>query len=90
MGGGFTDLDSLLHADGPQDLMDRLSTLNSLGNQNTEALFRFKVAEQVAKVAKKAADDAKIAQQLATDKVAKAKAIADQARADQQIGRAHV
>ena len=77
MGGGFTDLDSLLHADGPQDLMDRLSTLNSLGNQNTEALFRFKVAEQVAKVAKKAADDAKIAQQVATDKVAK-------------IGRAHV
>ena len=84
MGGGFTDLDSLLHADGPQDLMDRLSTLYSLGNQNTEALFRFKVAEQVAKVAKKAADDAKIAQQVATDKVAKAKAIADQARADQQ------
>ncbi len=23
MGGGFTDLDSLLHSDGPQDLMDR-------------------------------------------------------------------
>ena len=84
MGGGFTNLDSLLHSDGPQDLMDRLSTLDSLGNQNTEALFRFKVAEQVAKAAKKAADDAKIAQQIATEKVAKAKAIADQARAEQQ------
>ncbi|NDE51216.1 MAG: NlpC/P60 family protein, partial [Actinobacteria bacterium] len=45
MGGGFTDLDSLLHSDGPQDLMDRLSTLDSLGKQNTQALFRFKAAE---------------------------------------------
>ena len=45
MGGGFTNLDSILHADGPQDLMDRLSTLDSLGKQNTEALFRFKAAE---------------------------------------------
>ena len=33
MGGGFTDLDSILHSDGPQDLMDRLSTLDSLGDQ---------------------------------------------------------
>ena len=27
MGGGFTDLDSLLKSDGPQDLADRLTTL---------------------------------------------------------------
>ena len=84
MGGGFTDLDSLLQADGPQDLMDRLSTLDSLGKQNTEALFRFKAAEQVAKDAKIAADTAKAKQQAATEKVAKAKAEADDAKAKQQ------
>ena len=84
MGGGFTNLDSILHADGPQDLMDRLSTLDSLGKQNTEALFRFKAAEQVAKEAKALADAAKIKQQIATDKVAKAKAIADDAKTKQQ------
>ena len=85
MGGGFTNLDSILHADGPQDLMDRLSTLDSLGKQNTEALFRFKAAEQIAKAAKQAADDAKAKQQAATEKVAKAKALADDARTKQQL-----
>ena len=55
MGGGFTDFDSLLHSDGPQDLMDRLSTLDSLGTQNSQALFRFKKAEEVAREAKKEA-----------------------------------
>ena len=84
MGGGFTDLDSLLHSDGPQDLMDRLSTLDSLGKQNTQALFRFKAAEAAAREAKKVADAAKLAQQVATEKVAKAKAEADKARAAQQ------
>ncbi len=84
MGGGFTDLDSLLHSDGPQDLMDRLSTLNNLGEQNTTALFRFKTAEQVAKEAKKKADAAKIAQEAATKKVEAAKIEADAARNAQQ------
>ncbi|MEY3736885.1 MAG: hypothetical protein RLZZ251_601 [Actinomycetota bacterium] len=84
MGGGFTDFDAILKADGPQDLMDRLSTLDSLGKQNTEALFRFKAAEQVAKEAKAAADIAKAKQQAATEKVAKAKAEADAAREKQQ------
>ncbi|MFM8842752.1 MAG: coiled-coil domain-containing protein, partial [Actinomycetota bacterium] len=84
MGGGFTDLDSLLNADGPQDLMDRLSTLNNLGEQNTTALFRFKAAEQVAKEAKKAADAAKLAQEAATKKVEAAKIEADAARNAQQ------
>ena len=84
MGGGFTDLDSLLHSDGPQDLMDRLSTLNNLGEQNTTALFRFKAAEQVAKEAKKAADAAKLAQEVATKKVEAAKIEADAARNAQQ------
>ncbi len=84
MGGGFTDLDSLLHSEGPQDLMDRLSTLNNLGEQNTTALFRFKAAEEVAKSAKKAADAAKIAQEVATKKVEAAKIEADAARNAQQ------
>ncbi len=84
MGGGFTDLDSLLHSDGPQDLMDRLSTLDSLGAQNTQALFRFKAAEQAAQKAKKAADAAKVAQEVATKKVEIAKIEADAARNAQQ------
>jgi cell wall-associated NlpC family hydrolase len=84
MGGGFTDLDSLLHSDGPQDLMDRLSALDSLGEQNTQALFRFKRAEVVAKEAKQAADAAKERQRIATQKVAAAKAEADKARDAQQ------
>jgi cell wall-associated NlpC family hydrolase len=84
MGGGFTDLDSLLHSDGPQDLMDRLSTLDSLGTQNTQALFRFKAAEEAAKKAKKAADEAKAAQEVATKKVEAAKIEADAARNAQQ------
>lgn len=37
MGGGFTDLDSLLKSDGPQDLADRLSTLDALGENNSNA-----------------------------------------------------
>ena len=84
MGGGFTDLDSILQADGPQDLMDRLSTLDSLGKQNTQALFRFKKAEEVAKEAKTAADIAEERQRVATAKVAEAKAEADAARDAQQ------
>lgn len=84
MGGGFTDLDSILHSDGPQDLMDRLSTLDSLGAQNTQALFRFKSAEQAAQKAKKAADEAKVAQEIATKKVEATKIEADAARNAQQ------
>lgn len=84
MGGGFTDLDSVLHSDGPQDLMDRLSTLDSLGTQNTQALFRFEAAEAAAKKAKKAADDAKLVQEIATKKVEAAKIEADAARNAQE------
>lgn len=84
MGGGFTDLNSILHSDGPQDLMDRLSTLDNLGNQNTQALFRFKAAEEAAAKAKKAADSAKAAQEVATEKVEETKIEADAARNAQQ------
>jgi cell wall-associated NlpC family hydrolase len=84
MGGGFTDFDSILHSDGPQDLMDRLSTLDTLGDKNTQALFRFKAAEVVAKEAKKVADAAKAAQEVATKKVEATKIEADAARNAQQ------
>ena len=72
-----------LAANGPQDLIDQLSTLSSLGTKNTIALERFKAAEVIARAAKKAADEAKIAQQKATDKVAAAKKVADDAKAAQ-------
>ena len=57
---------------------------SSLGEQNTQALFRFKHAEVVAKEAKQAADAAKERQRIATQKVAAAKAEADKARDAQQ------
>ena len=84
MGSGFTDLESVLHADGPQDLIDRLSTLNQLGASNATALKRYQSAAVVAKAAQLAADQAKAAQLVATQKVAAAKAVADQAKADQE------
>ena len=83
-GGGFTDLDSLHKADGPQDLADRLSVLDALGENNSTALDRFKSAEVVASTAQKAADTAKKAQAEATLKVAAAKKAADEAAAMQQ------
>ena len=84
MGSGFTDLESVLHATGPQDLMDRLSTLNSLGANNSQALARFKAASIVAQAAKVEADRTKIAQATATKKVAATKQAADESKAIQQ------
>ena len=81
MGGSMSDIQPLLSADGPQDLIDQLSTLSTLGAQNSVALARFKEAEAAAKKAKAAADAAKAVQQIATDKVAAAKKIADDAKA---------
>jgi cell wall-associated NlpC family hydrolase len=83
-GGGFTDLDSLLKADGPQDLADRLSALDAVGQNNSSALDRYKSAEVVASSAQKAADTAKQAQAAATVKVASAKKAAEAAEAMQQ------
>ena len=83
LGGSMSDIEPLLSANGPQDLMDQLSTLSTLGSKNTIALERFKAAEVIARAAKEAADAAKIAQQKATDKVAAAKKTADDAKAEQ-------
>ena len=84
MGSGFTDLESVLHATGPQDLMDRLSTLNSLGANNSEELARFKAASIVAQAAKVEADRTKAAQVVATNQVAATKKAADDSKAIQQ------
>ncbi len=84
MGGGFTDLDSILKSDGPQDLADRLNALDALGENNSTALDRFKAAEVVASSAQKAADIARKAQAEATVKVAAAKKAANEAAAMQQ------
>jgi len=83
LGGSMSDIQPLLSANGPQDLIDQLSTLSTLGAQNSVALDRFKEAEAAAKKAKTAADSAKAVQQLATDKVAAAKKVADDAKAEQ-------
>jgi cell wall-associated NlpC family hydrolase len=84
MGGSFTDIEPLLSSNGPQDLVDQLTTLDSLGAQNTTALNRYKAAEVVAKAAKIQADNAKLVQQKATEKVAAAKKSADDAENEQQ------
>lgn len=85
LGGGMSDIQPLLSSRGPQDLVDQLSTLNTLGARNTTALERFKAAEVVAKAAKKAADEARVIQAAATAKVAAAKKVADLAQQLQQV-----
>ena len=84
MGGSLTDIEPVLSANGPQDLIDQLTTLDSLGAQNTTALNRFKAAEVIAKAAKIQADNARAVQQTATEKVAAAKKVADDAQNEQQ------
>mgnify|MGYP000515625919 FL=1 len=84
LGGSMSDIQPLLSSNGPQDLIDQLSTLNTLGAQNTTALDSYKAAEIVAKAAKRQADEAKAIQVVATAKVEATKKIADAAQALQQ------
>jgi len=84
MGSGFTNLESVLNSNGPQDLIDRLNTLNQLGASNSTALSRYQAAEAVAKAAKIEADRTKAAQAVATAQVAATKKVADDAKAVQQ------
>jgi cell wall-associated NlpC family hydrolase len=83
LGGNMSDIAPLLSSNGPQELIDQISTLGTLGAQNSVALERFKIAEAAAIKAKKAADDAKAAQVVATAKVAAAKQVADDAKEEQ-------
>ena len=84
MGGDFTNINSLLEANGPQDLIDRLTTLDKLGSANTTILDRFKKASVVAKAAKIEADRTQVVVAAATVKVAAAKQAADDAQTAQQ------
>ena len=84
LGGTMSDIEPLLNANGPQDLIDQLSTLNTLGARNSTALVRYKAAEVVAREAKQKADEAKAVQEAATIKVAAAKKVADDAQLLQQ------
>lgn len=84
MGGGLTDIEPLLSSTGPQDLVDRLSTLNTLGARNSTALDRYNTAEVAATAAQQKAVAAKVVQQRATNKVAATKKAADDAKVAQQ------
>lgn len=83
-GGGLSDLEMVLDASGPQEIIERLSTLENLGSGNRTALKRFKAAEVIAEEARVLADAARARQATVTSKVAEAKKIADEARAEQQ------
>jgi cell wall-associated NlpC family hydrolase len=83
LGGNMSEIAPLLSSNGPQDLIDQISTLGTLGAQNSVALERFKIAEAAAIKAKKVADDAKAAQIIATEKVEAAKKVADDAKEEQ-------
>lgn len=85
MGSGFTDFDSILNANGPQDLADRLSILDALGEGNSTVLARLKIAQAAAAEAKAEADAARAEQAVATARVAAAKKVADSAKAEQQV-----
>jgi hypothetical protein len=80
LGGSLTEIEPLLSSNGPQDLIDQITTLDKLGVQNSMALDRYKAAEVIAREAKAKADEAKVAQELATAKVASAKKVADDAK----------
>jgi cell wall-associated NlpC family hydrolase len=83
-GGGLSDLESILSANGPQEMIDRLSTLENLGAGNRTALKRFQAAEIVAEEAKFVANNAREEKRKVSIKVAAAKKEADDARAEQQ------
>lgn len=83
-GGGLSDLESVLSASGPQEMIDRISTLENLGASNKTALKRFKAAEAIAQEAKKVAEAAKETQRVITAKVAAVKKEADDAKTEQQ------
>lgn len=84
-GGDFTTVNSVLDANGPQDLIDRLGVLNQVGASDSVALARYKSALVIAQAAQVAATAARAIQVTATVKVAAAKKVADVAQAAQQV-----
>lgn len=83
-GGSLSDLEVLLDSRGPQELIDRITTLDNLGASNKTTLMRFKSAEEIAQQAKVIAVAAQEEQRAVTIRVAEAKKEATDARAEQQ------
>lgn len=83
-GGGMSNLESVLNADGPQEVIDRISALENLGARNKTVLFRFKKAEAIAQKAKTVAENAQRKQQVVVEKVRAIKKEADDVRNAQQ------
>jgi cell wall-associated NlpC family hydrolase len=83
-GSNLGGLETILSANGPQDAIDTISSLENLGSKNKVALERFKAAELAAKEAKANAAVAKERQEKVTEKVAVAKKEADAVRDAQQ------
>lgn len=83
-GGDLGELEAILSANGPQQMIDRMNSLEILGAGNVTTLKRFQAAEEIAQAAKKAADQAREVQRVVTLKVAAAKKEADDARTEQQ------
>lgn len=83
-GGGLSDIESILNSNGPQEMMDNLSTLENLGAGNKTSLKRFRAAKEIAQRAKVIAEKAKQKQLEVTNRVAIAKNEAENAQAEQQ------
>ncbi len=83
-GGGMSNLESVLNANGPQELIDRISALENLGARNKTVLFRFKKAEETAQKAKIVAESARLKQQVVVEKVRAIKKEADDVKNAQQ------
>ncbi len=83
-GGGMSDLESVLSANGPQEVIDRISALENLGARNKTVLFRFKKAEAIAQKAKIFAESAQLKQQVVLEKVRGIKREAEDVRNAQQ------
>jgi len=83
-GGGMSNLESVLSANGPQELIDRISALENLGARNKTVLFRFKKAEETAQKAKIVAETAQQKQQVVVEKVRAIKKEADDVKNAQQ------
>jgi peptidoglycan DL-endopeptidase CwlO len=83
-GGSLTTLSTVLNSNGPQDLMDQLSTVKNIGNSDRDILNKFQAAQKIAASAQLIADKAKQVQIGITLQVAKTKAAAARAQNAQQ------
>ena len=84
MGGGLTDIESVLNANGPQEIIDILSSLQNLGSAHKTVLNRLSKAERIARSARREAESTQQLQLKATKKLSIAKQGAEVAQALQQ------